>query len=118
MNDPPGLCVIGAGAIAEQHLQAFEWLGGLQPRWVVSRRAEAARDFARRWKFAEAGTAVEPALADPLVKLVLITSPSPLHRGQAVQALQAGKDVIVEIPVAVSWPEAERVSQVAAALGH
>ena len=75
-------------------------------------------DFARRWKFAQAGTSVEPALADPLVQLALITSPSPLHSEQAVQALQAGKDVIVEIPVALSWPEAQNVAQVAAALGR
>ena len=39
-------------------------------------------------------------LSKTRVHLVLITSPSPLHSEQAVHALQAGKDVIVEIPVA------------------
>lgn len=118
MTQSIGLCIIGAGAIAERHMQAFERLGGVLPRWVVSRRQDAARDFASRWKFAQAGTSVEPALADPLVQLVLITSPSSLHSEQAVQALQADKDVIVEIPVALNWPQAEQVAQVAAALGR
>ena len=118
MTEPCGLCVLGAGAIAERHLQAFERLGGVLPRWVVSRSAESAQDFARRGKFAHAGTSVEQALADPLVKLVLITSPSPQHSEQAVQAMQAGKDVIVEIPVTLNWQEAEHISQVAAALGR
>ncbi|MGI8979707.1 MAG: Gfo/Idh/MocA family protein [Pirellulaceae bacterium] len=118
MTKSIGLCIIGAGAIAERHMQAFERLGGVLPRWVVSRREDAAGDFARRWKFAKVGTSVEPALADPLVKLVLITSPSPLHSEQAMQALQAGKDVIVEIPVALSWQEAQHVFHVAAALGR
>ena len=99
-------------------MQALAQLGGVLPRWVVSRSAESAQDFARRWKFALAGTSVERALADPLVKLVLITSPSPQHSEQAVQAMKAGKDVIVEIPVTLSWQEADRVSQVAAALGR
>lgn len=118
MNHSIGLCVVGAGAIAQRHMQAFEQLGGVQPRWVVSLPEDAARDFAGRWKFAQAGPSLEPALADPLVVLVLIASPSPLHSAQAVQALQAGKDVIVEIPVAMSWPDAQQVAQVAARLGR
>jgi 2-hydroxy-4-carboxymuconate semialdehyde hemiacetal dehydrogenase len=118
MTKSIGLAVLGAGAIAERHMRAFEQLGGVEPRWVISRRKEAATEFAGRWKFPQAGTAVEPALADPLVELVLITSPSALHSGQAVQAMEARKDVIVEIPVGLSWEEAQQVSQVAAALGR
>jgi 2-hydroxy-4-carboxymuconate semialdehyde hemiacetal dehydrogenase len=113
-----GLAVLGAGAIAERHMRAFERLGGVEPRYVVSRREEAAREFARRWKIPQAGTAVESALADPLVELALITSPSSLHSEQAVQAMEAGKDVIVEIPMGLSWQEAQRVSQMAASLGR
>jgi 2-hydroxy-4-carboxymuconate semialdehyde hemiacetal dehydrogenase len=118
MTKSVGLCIIGAGAIAQRHMQAFEQVGGVLPQWVVSRRENAALDFARRWNFANAGILVEPALADPLVDVVLITSPSPLHSEQALQAMQAGKDVIVEIPVALDWQEAQKVSQVAAALGR
>ena len=113
-----GLCLIGAGAIAERHMQAFEHLGGVLPRWVVSRTVQSAQDFARRWNFAQAGTSVEAALADPLVQVALITSPSPLHSEQAIMAMQAGKDVVVEIPVAMSWPDAQRVAEVATATGR
>jgi 2-hydroxy-4-carboxymuconate semialdehyde hemiacetal dehydrogenase len=49
---------------------------------------------------------------------VLVASPSPLHSEHAVQALQAGKDVIVEIPVALSWADAQQVAHVAASLGR
>jgi 2-hydroxy-4-carboxymuconate semialdehyde hemiacetal dehydrogenase len=113
-----GLCVIGAGAIADRHMQAFEACGGVRPRWVVSRTIEQACDFSRRWEFPNAGTATEAALADPCVEIVLITSPSPLHIDQAVQALQAGKDVVVEIPVAMNWAEAQNIASVSSALGR
>jgi 2-hydroxy-4-carboxymuconate semialdehyde hemiacetal dehydrogenase len=116
--EPIGLCVIGAGAIADRHMQAYQQLGGVLPRWVVSLPEEAAADFAHRWSFTNSSTSVEPALADPLVQLVLIASPSPLHNQQVVQAMHAGKDVIVEIPVALSWPDAQQVAQTAAALGR
>src|SRR3989442_140122 len=112
MSEPIGICVIGAGAIAERHMQAYNQLQGVLPRWVVSHPAEAARDFARRWNFAQSGTSIQSALADSRVQLVLIASPSPLHSEQAVQAMQAGKDVIVEIPVALGWADAQKVAQV------
>jgi 2-hydroxy-4-carboxymuconate semialdehyde hemiacetal dehydrogenase len=118
MSKAIGICVVGAGVIAERHMQAHERLGGVHPAWVVSRPAEAAADFARRWKFVRCGTELEPALAEPSVQLVLISSPSPLHSEQAIAALRAGKDVIVEIPVALSWPHAQGLAQVAAQLGR
>ena len=118
MPDPIGLCVVGAGAIAERHMQAYAQLGGVLPRWVVSPPESAAGEFARRWNFAQVGTELAPALADERVQLVHIASPSPLHSEQAVAALSAGKDVIVEIPVALSWPEAQRVVQVARQAGR
>jgi 2-hydroxy-4-carboxymuconate semialdehyde hemiacetal dehydrogenase len=118
MKEACGLCVIGAGAIAERHMQAYAGLEGVLPRWIVSRFEADVHRFARSWKFADAGTSIEPALADPSVDLVLITSPSPLHSEQAIQAMRAGKDVIVEIPVAMSWTEAQRVAQVAGSLGR
>jgi 2-hydroxy-4-carboxymuconate semialdehyde hemiacetal dehydrogenase len=99
-------------------MQAYEQLGGVLRRWVVSRPAEAARDFAGRWNFAHWETSVEPALADDSVHLVLIASPSSMHSEQAVRALQAGKDVIVEIPIALSWPDAQQVANAAASLGR
>lgn len=116
MNSSIGLCVIGGGAIANRHMETYGNLGGIQPQWVVSRTEEEAGAFARRWKFARAGTEVERAVADPRVELVLITSPSPLHSEQAMIAMQAGKDVIVEIPVAMSWEAAQQVAQVAQAM--
>jgi 2-hydroxy-4-carboxymuconate semialdehyde hemiacetal dehydrogenase len=118
MSDTIGLCVVGAGAIAERHMQAYEKVGGVSPQWLVSRPAEAAAQFARRWNFAHADTSIATALADKSVQLVHIASPSPLHSEQARQALEVGKDVIVEIPMALSWADAQKVSQVATALGR
>jgi 2-hydroxy-4-carboxymuconate semialdehyde hemiacetal dehydrogenase len=118
MSEFIGICLVGAGAIAQRHMDAFERLGGVQRRWVVSRPTDTAHDFAQRWNFAQSGTSIEQALADNTVQLALITSPSPLHSEQAIQALQAGKDVIVEIPVAMTWSDAQKVAQVAANHGR
>jgi 2-hydroxy-4-carboxymuconate semialdehyde hemiacetal dehydrogenase len=111
------LSIVGAGAIAQRHLEAMAPLG-IAKRLVVSRTLEEAADFANRWNFAHTGTDIEQALADRETQIVLIASPSDLHAEQAVRAMQAGKDVIVEIPVATNLADARRVAEVAQSLGR
>ena len=47
---PLNLCMVGTGLIATEHLKAFQTLGGVVPRWVVSRQGDKARarDIFRR----------------------------------------------------------------------
>lgn len=64
---------------------------------------------ARRKASAEAGYKVyesyEEVLADPAVEVVLIATPNDVHKEIAVRALQAGKHVVCEKPVAMSSSE-------------
>jgi 2-hydroxy-4-carboxymuconate semialdehyde hemiacetal dehydrogenase len=113
-----GLCLAGTGGIAGEHMKAFAALGGVTPRWVISRTAEAAGQFARTWNFANSGTDLAAALADPAVNLVVIASPSDLHAAQALQSLEAGKHVIVEIPMATNIGDARRLAVAAKAVGR
>jgi 2-hydroxy-4-carboxymuconate semialdehyde hemiacetal dehydrogenase len=110
-----GLCLAGTGGIAGEHMKAFGALGGVTPRWVVSRTTEGAAQFAQTWNFPKSGVDLAAALADPAVDLVVITSPNDLHAGQALQSLEAGKHVIVEIPLATSIADAGRVAAAAKA---
>jgi 2-hydroxy-4-carboxymuconate semialdehyde hemiacetal dehydrogenase len=110
-----GLCVVGAGAIAAQHMKAFERIGGIRPQWVVSRTLEQSRRFAADWKFERASNVLDVALEDTSVQVVLVASPNALHADQACRSLDANKDVIVEIPIAMSLQDVERVRNRAAA---
>jgi 2-hydroxy-4-carboxymuconate semialdehyde hemiacetal dehydrogenase len=99
-------------------MTAFTALGGVTPRWVVSRTVEGAAQFAKTWKFPNSGVDLSAALADHAVNLVVITSPSDLHAGQAMQALTAGKHVIVEIPMATNIAEARQLAAAAVTAGR
>jgi 2-hydroxy-4-carboxymuconate semialdehyde hemiacetal dehydrogenase len=110
------VCMVGTGAIAAQHMKAFRETGGVSLRWVVSRKAEAAREFARQWECDRSTPDIKEALGDPAVELVFITSPSEYHVEQAILSLLAGKDVVVEIPVALSLREAEQITELAGKL--
>ena len=112
------LCLVGTGGIATQHIEAFTQIGGVHPYWVVSRRPKAVEDFAQRWNFDYYGIELEKALIDPKIDLVLITSPSDVHADQTINALKAGKDVIVEIPVATSLSDAIHVEKISRETGR
>ncbi|NLE43793.1 MAG: Gfo/Idh/MocA family oxidoreductase [Chloroflexi bacterium] len=69
-----------------------------------ARRASAAETFKAR-PYREAGE----LLADDEVDLVVVSAPSNLHAELTVAALDAGKHVIVEKPMALTLAEADRM---------
>ena len=112
-----GVCVVGSGAIASAHADALARADHVRRRWVISRRPEAAEQFREEWAFERSGIALEDALADDHVDVVLITSPNQVHAEQAAQALEAGKHVVVEIPAALSIAACERLGALARSVG-
>ena len=111
-----GLAVIGPGAIAEAHLAAFEAIGGIKPIWAVGRTMERTDAFAERWGIERTAIDISGACTDDRVKLALICSPNELHAAQAQALLEAGTDVILEIPIAMT--AAQSSSLVALAERH
>jgi 2-hydroxy-4-carboxymuconate semialdehyde hemiacetal dehydrogenase len=80
----------------------------------VPERAEA---FARQHGYDRHGSILDEALADPAVDAVILCTPSDQHEAQALACLNAGKHVLIEIPVAMSLAGARRVADRARASG-
>ncbi len=85
--------------------------------------AVAARDRTRTEAFARAhgiGTvhASPSALVnDPEVDVVYVATPHPLHHAQALEAVAAGKHVLVEKPIAMSAAQAQEMTDAGRAAG-
>ncbi|WP_313638342.1 Gfo/Idh/MocA family oxidoreductase [Paenibacillus sp.] len=60
----------------------------------------------------------EEVLADPAVEILLIATPNDVHKEIAIRALQAGKHVICEKPVAMSKQELQEMLAAADAAGR
>lgn len=106
--------VIGVGDITTRRV-----IPGIQaePRstlyGIVTRDpAKAARYAVRTWK------SLDEALADSAVHAVYVATPVFLHAQQTVAALQAGKHVICEKPMAMDEPEALTMVQTAEKSGR
>ena len=114
----PGIAIVGAGTAARAHVEALRLVGLPAPIWVVARSVGQARSFASASGIQKWTDNLRIALEDRTVGMVVVATPSPQHAGQAVEALVAEKHVVVEIPVALSAPEAESMMDVAAAYGR
>lgn len=94
-----GIAIVGAGNMGRAHAEAWSRLGlGERIRYVCTRRPGASIPFAPS---ARVVTEFDEVLADPEVDLVSICTPTPSHAELAVRALDAGKHVLLEKPVAL-----------------
>jgi UDP-N-acetyl-2-amino-2-deoxyglucuronate dehydrogenase len=94
-----GFGLIGAGAIATFHAQAIAASSGGRLVGVVSRRRANAEAFARLHDIPFAGDDVTELLGQPGLGAVCITTPSALHLEPALQAIRAGKHLMIEKPL-------------------
>lgn len=105
------VALVGAGAFAQgSHVPNL--LGQRQTfelRAVMSRTGATAKAVAARAEAAYATTELNEVLADPAIDLVLIATRHDLHALQALEALQAGKHVFVEKPLALNEEELGRI---------
>lgn len=112
--DVVGLGFIGAGSFASNVLvPALRATGAVRLVAVASASGLSAQDAVRRLKFERAVRGAEEIIADPAVNAVIIATPHHVHAEVAVAALEAGKAVFVEKPLAIAWEQLEAVRAVA-----
>ena len=103
------IALVGAGAFGEKHLDALKTIDGAEVATVVSVSHDEARKLADRFGIADVSDSYEATLKRDDIDAVILTTPTPMHAAQAMQAMDAGKHVEVEIPVADSWADAQAV---------
>ncbi len=113
------LGVIGAGAFANSTLlPALRDLDGLELGGIISGSGMTARTTADRFGFAYCASDSDQLLQDPDITWLAIMTRHNLHARQAIAAMQAGKDVFVEKPLALNRDDLEQVLQVQEATGR
>ena len=89
----------------------LEELGGMDFVAVASAGGTSARHLAERHGFARVATDASAVINDPEVDLVMIATPHSTHADLVVEALEAGKHVFCEKPLAITMDELERVEE-------
>lgn len=107
------LAVVGAGGFAKgMHLPNISKMTeSFSLAAVVSRTGHNAKATAKQFGAAFATTDYEEVLNDANIDAVLLTTRHDLHTSMALSALNSGKHVLVEKPLALTAGELEEISQ-------
>ncbi|WP_129791849.1 Gfo/Idh/MocA family oxidoreductase [Sphingosinicella sp. CPCC 101087] len=103
------IALAGAGAFGEKHLDGLKNIEGVEVVSLVGRTLEATQKVADKHGIGHATTELADSLARDDVDAVILCTPTQIHAEQAIQCLEAGKHVQVEIPLADSLADAEKV---------
>jgi D-xylose 1-dehydrogenase (NADP+, D-xylono-1,5-lactone-forming) len=76
---------------------------------VGSRSQESADLYAREWKIPRAHGSYEALLADPEIDVIYNSLPNHLHAEWTIKAVEAGKHVLCEKPLALSMEEVDAI---------
>lgn len=115
MNNPK-VAVIGLGFMGRTHIQTLRRLG-MEVHGVAGASAAEAQGGAEELNIPRAYRSFEEAVCDPEIQAVHLCTPNHLHYPQAKQAIEAGKHVLCEKPLAMSPLESGELAQLAQAKG-
>ncbi|WP_334162559.1 Gfo/Idh/MocA family oxidoreductase [Phenylobacterium sp.] len=103
----------GQGAFGIKHLEAMQKIDGVEVVSLAGGSPDSTREVAERFAIPHWTTDLAEALAQPGVEAAILATPTQMHAAQAIQCLEAGKHVQVEIPMADNLADAERLAEVA-----
>jgi UDP-N-acetylglucosamine 3-dehydrogenase len=106
MSDRIAVAIVGFGAFGRRYAEAFAQIAGVRLTWVVDPCSQARRIAREQFGVANVTDDLGDALADPGVTAVVVATPEADHAVSAIAALRAGKQVLVEKPLATTEEDA------------
>ena len=118
-TDPPvpvGVAIVGAGYWGPNLLRNFCSHPGADVRWLCDLDVARARSVVGRYSTVEVTAELDQVLDDPAVEVVVVATPAATHSAIGLAAIEAGRHVLIEKPLATTRADGERL--VAAADRH
>ena len=104
------ICVAGAyGAFGQKHLDALDKIEGIEVTSIMGPTKNKIDALAASRNISHAGTTLEECISRDDVDAVILSTPTQMHANQAIACMEAGKHVLIEIPMADSLEDSQRV---------
>ena len=113
-----GIAVVGAGYWGPNLVRNFSGASHSEVRWVCDLDGDLAASLAGRMRVERSTASLDDVLSDPDVAGVAIATPAGTHAAIAAACFDAGKDVMVEKPLASNLAEGKALVDQAERLGR
>lgn len=101
------ICLAGGGAFGKKHLDALTNIDGIEVASIVGRRPEPTAALAAQYNIPHHTVNYEESLAIADIDAVILATPTGMHAAQGLAAMNAGKHVMIEIPMADSLGDSQ-----------
>jgi predicted dehydrogenase len=112
-GQPLGVAVVGAGYWGPNLVRNFQASSSFRLRWLCDLDPARARRVLGGYSTVQATDDYAQVLADEAVAAVAIATPAATHRDLALAALEAGKHVLVEKPLAATYADGQLLVEAA-----
>ncbi len=108
-------CVAGQGAFGQKHLDALKRIQGVEISSLIGGNQEATAEIAKKYGVPH----YSGDLAEGIKRAdaVILTTPTQMHFRQGEMCMRAGKPVLIEIPIADSVEDSEKLAQISKETG-
>src|SRR6266853_5060903 len=103
------ICVAGQGAFGVKHLEAIAKIDGIEVVSLAGGNAAGTQEVAKKFDIPHWTTDLAESLKQPGVEAAILATPTQIHAAQGEQCMRAGKHVMIEIPMADSVADSERL---------
>ena len=110
MSKTINVALAGAGAFGIKHLDGIRNIDGVRVVSLVGRELDKTKEVAAKYGVPHVSTELADSLALPELDAVILCTPTQMHAAQAIQCLQAGKHVQVEIPLCDKLADGQQVA--------
>src|SRR6266849_4210087 len=104
--------IVGLGFVGKAHLEALRRLG-IPVRGILGSSPDRTREAARELGIAHAYSSLDELVNDASLTAIHICSPNHVHHEQSKAALEAGKHVMCEKPLAMNTRESQSLVELA-----
>ncbi len=102
----------GQGAFGQKHLEAIANIPGIEVVSLAGGSAASTEEVAKKFKIPHWTTDYAEGLRQPGLEAVILTTPTQMHARQGIEAMRAGKHVMIEIPMADNLADSEEIVKV------
>ena len=106
------IVMAGQGAFGQRHLEGIQNIDGVEVVSLVGGSPQSTEEVAKKFNIPHWTQDLGEALKIDGVEAVILATPTQMHAAQAIQCMEAGKHVEIEIPMADSLEDAERIVEV------
>src|ERR1700722_18829326 len=104
--------VAGQGAFGVKHIEAIKNISGIELITLTGGNQAATEEVGKKFGIPHWTGDLGESLKQPGLDAMILATPTQMHADQAEQCLRAGKHVQIEIPMADSLADSERILKV------